>query len=154
MVERLSPLAFNRIAELDHFVRIMEPTGTLDAFGGFIEGPPRLVAQVWAAIEPTILSRLVKETLSGGAIANSESYHVTMWYLPGVTVSQYLEFDDTAYPPPPLGFPTFVTRRLDITEIRQVKQANRYYEMLCKERVPPPPQPWTQAEWMQEGWAI
>ena len=137
MVERISPLSFNRIAVMDHWVRLFAPGGTLDPdSGGLVPGPPRLVAEILAAIEPAMLSRLVKETMAGGTISNTESYHVTFWYVPGVSVSQYLEFDDTDYPEPADGSPPPVrVRTLDILEVREVQQANRYLELLCKERV-------------------
>jgi hypothetical protein len=136
MVERISPLSFNRIGVFDHWIRLLEPGGSLDEFGGLVPGPPTLVASILASVEPAMLSRLVKETMSGGAIVNSESYHVTFWFVPGVGVSQYIEFDDVPYPPPADGsVPPVTTRTLDILEVRHVKQANRYLELLCKERV-------------------
>jgi hypothetical protein len=135
MVERIPPLEFGRIGVLDHYIRLLEPTGTVDPdTGGWLPGPPRLVASLFAALEPTILSRLVKETLSGGAIANAENYHVTFWYFPGVNVSQYIEFDDCVYPTPADGSGVR-TRHLEILEVREVQQNNRYLELLCKERV-------------------
>src|SRR5215831_18072864 len=114
-VERLSPLGFNRIAVFDKRVRFMEATGSIDASGGFIPGPPKVVATVFAAIEPAQLSRLVKEELAGGAIANSESYHVSCWYVAGIRVQQWIEFDDVPYPPPADGSnPPVTTRRFEI----------------------------------------
>src|SRR5262245_31042004 len=162
MVERLSPLAFNRIVVLDKWVRLMETTGALDPYGGLVPGPPKIVAQMFAAVEPAQLSRLQKEALKGGAVSNAESYHVTFWYQPGVSVSQYIEFDDVDYPPAADGAPQPVTTRtLDILEVRQVQQQYRYLELLCKERVPPPPptvppappaSTWAQPGWTQPGW--
>ena len=136
MVERLPPLQFNRVGEFDRWVRVLLPGGTIDDSGGLVPGPPILVAQILAAIEPIQLSRFVRESLSGGAIADTENYHVTFWWVPGVTVSCYFEFDDVDYPPPADGSaPPVRTRILEIGEIRQVKMKYRYIECFCKERV-------------------
>jgi hypothetical protein len=136
MVERLSPLQFNRIAVMDRWVRLMQAGGTLDPWGGLVPGPPVVVAETWASVEPAMLSRLQKESLSGGEVVNAESYHVTFWYLPHVTVSEYVEFDDVDYPPPADGSdPPVHVRQLEILEVRQVQMQYRVIEMLCKERV-------------------
>jgi len=137
VVERLSPLSFNRVGAFDRWIRLLEPGGAMDPdSGGLVPGAPRLVSQMLAAVEPVMLSRLQKEAIKGGAISNAESYHVTFWYVAGVSVSQYIEFDVVDYPPPADGSaPPVTIRTLDILEVRQVQQTYRYIEVLCKERV-------------------
>jgi hypothetical protein len=131
VVERISPLGFARVGIMDKRCRVLEPVDVLDDLGGLVPGPPKLVADVMACIEPAMLSRLQKEAMSGGAIANAESYHITFWWVPGVSVSAYLEYDEASYP----DETAVTTHHYDVLEVRQVYQDYRLLELLCKERV-------------------
>ena len=117
---------------MDKRCRVLEPVETLDPLGGLVPGPPKLIADVMACIEPAMLSRLQKEAMAGGAVANAESYHVTFWWVAGVTVSAYVEYDEAIYP----NDTPVITHRYDVLEVRQVYQDYRMLELLCKERVP------------------
>jgi hypothetical protein len=135
-MERLPPIpGFARVGLLDKRIRILEDTMTVDPpSGGLIPGPPALLAETFAAIEPAMLSRLQKEAVEGGgAITNVESLHVSFWFVPGVTVNHYIEYDHVDYPV--RADSVMRTRRFDILEVRQVYEDNRLIELLCKERV-------------------
>jgi hypothetical protein len=105
-MERLSPIPnFARIGLMTKRVRVLEESMTMDPLGGMVPGPPTLVAEPLAAIEPAMLSRLQKEaTGGGGAVTNVESSHISFWFVPGVTVNHYIEYDYVPYPQP--TFPT------------------------------------------------
>jgi len=134
MVERLSPLGFARVGVMNKRIRIMSATEVQDPdTGAMVPGPPIVHAELFACIEPAMLSRLLKEELGGGgAILNTESSHITCWYVSGVSVSNYIEYDFVDFPPP--GAP-MRTRRFDILEVRHVFEDYRLLELLCKERV-------------------
>lgn len=135
-MERLSPIPdFARVGLMSKRVRIMEATEVIDPLtGGLVPGPPTQLAEVFAAIEPAMLSRLQKEAVEGGgAITNVESLHVSFWFVEGVTVNHYLEYDYVTYPQ--RATDPVLTRRLDILEKRQVYEDFRLVELLCKERV-------------------
>jgi len=135
-MERQPPIPqFARVGLLNKRVRILEPTVIHDPItGGVVPGPPKVIAELLAGIEPAMLSRLLKEEIVGGAITNTETHHVTFWYVPGVTVSQYVEYPYVEYPG---GGPTKI-RQFEILEVRQVYEDYRLIELLCKERVPQP----------------
>jgi hypothetical protein len=137
-VERLPPVAgFTRVGLLNKQLRVMKATAVFDPdTGGWTPGEPAVLATVWGAIEPAMLSRLQKEAVGGGGqIQNAETTHVTFWYVAGVTVNHWVEYDSVTYPPPASGDPPVTTRHFEILEVRQIYEDYRVLELLCKERV-------------------
>lgn len=137
-MERLPPIAgFTRVGLLNKRIRLMESGQVFDPdTGGWKPGPPVRLAETMAAIEPVMLSRLQKEAIGGGgAIVNAETTHITCWYVAGVTVNHWVEYDSVTYPPPAAGAPPVTTRHFEILEVRQVYEDYRVLELLCKERV-------------------
>jgi len=137
-VERLPPLpGFTRVGLMNKRIRLLESGEVFDPdTGGWVPGPPKQLAEVLAAIEPVQLSRLQKEIIGGGGVlVNAETTHITFWYIAGVTVNHWVEYDFVAYPPPASGPPPMVTRHFEILEVRQVYEDYRVLELLCKERV-------------------
>jgi len=123
-METLPPLNGVRIGALNQFIDIYRPTQVLDdATGGWIPGDPELVAQVFAAVEPTAgQARL--EQLAGGQLTNQVDALVTCWYRADLTVAMFLRFTDHG-----------VQRELQILDIRDPGLAHRYLELYCQERV-------------------
>jgi hypothetical protein len=138
-VERIPPIAgFARVGLLNKRLRLLEATMVFDPdTGGWVPGDPKLLATVWGAIEPNMLSRLQKEAIAGGGqLANVETSRVTCWYVAGVTVNHWVEYDSVTYPPPADGSaPPVTLRHFEILEVRQVYEDYRVLELLCKERV-------------------
>jgi hypothetical protein len=115
-----------RIGALQHYVKVWRPTMTLDpATGGMVPGPPTLILEMFAGIEPFELD-VVREKLAGGAITNIAQMMVTCWYQSSLRVADYIEYTDAR---------ANKVRHLEIMTLRDQAENHRYQEMVCQEKV-------------------
>jgi hypothetical protein len=128
-MDAIPPTAI-RIGGLVHYVEIWQPGEMIDPdTGGIIEGPPVLLGQVFAAVEPAALTSQQETLADAGQILTINVFTVTTPYQAYLTGTSLIDFWD-------LGLQK--TRRLEVVALRDVGQWGRYQEALCKERVGEP----------------
>jgi hypothetical protein len=120
-----------RVGAMRHRVQVMKPGSIIldPDSGGLIPGPPVLAFTMACAIEPGTLESM-QETLTGeGQVLAVHTFIVTNHHQPQLAETMLIDFWDQALKR---------TRRLEIATVRDVEQAGRYQESLCKERIGEP----------------